>query len=34
MDVVKDNYNATLFLTLWKGNRYHKWENLLMKYKV
>lgn len=27
MDMVRDHYIATLFLTLWKENRYHKWEN-------
>lgn len=24
--MVRDHYTATLFLTLWKENRYHKWE--------
>lgn len=30
----RDHYNAILYSTLLKGKNFHKWENLLMKYKV
>lgn len=31
--MVRDDYTATLFLTLWKENRYHSGKNLLMNIK-